>query len=71
MTVAMSFPAGTIRLEPWSRSSAFKSQSDGEIWRPRHDQQAMAKLETEAGWKGLCADLDLLQRDSLILLRNS
>jgi hypothetical protein len=30
----------------------------------------MTKLATEAGWQVVSADLDLLQRDSLILLRN-
>jgi hypothetical protein len=30
----------------------------------------MTKLATEAGWEVISVDLDLLQRDSLILLRN-
>lgn len=64
-----------IKLEQfgWSRGGvphAFKTQSDQNIWWPRNDQQAMTKLAVEAGWDVLCGDLDLLQRDSLIFLRN-
>ena len=64
-----------IKLERfgWKRGGvplAFKTQSDGDIWWPRNDQQAMTKLATDAGWEVLCADLNLLRRDSLIVLRN-
>ena len=57
----------------WDRGGVpqeFKSKTDEEIWWPRNDQRLMTKLATEAGWEVLSADLDLLQRDSLILLRN-
>lgn len=57
----------------WDRGGVpheFKSKPDDEIWWPRNDQRLMAKLATEAGWQVLSADLNLLQRDSLILLRN-
>ena len=57
----------------WDRGGVpqeFKSKTDEEIWWPRNDRCLMTKLATEAGWEVLSADLDLLQRDSLILLRN-
>jgi hypothetical protein len=57
----------------WDRGGVpqeFKSKTDGEIWWPRNDHHLMTKLATETGWEVLSADLDLLQRDSLILLRN-
>lgn len=65
-----------VKLERfgWTKGGvpeAFKSQHDRDIWWPRNDQQSMVKIATEAGWEVQCADLDLLQRDSLILLRNS
>ncbi len=64
-----------VKLERfgWNRGGvpqAFKAQSDEDIWWPRNDQQIMTKLAMEAGWEVLCADLDLLRRDSLIFLRN-
>lgn len=57
----------------WSRGGVpqdFRAKSDQEIWWPRNSQTAMAKLAVEAGWEVVRADLDLLRRDSLILLRN-
>ena len=57
----------------WNRGGVpqeFKAKNDQDIWWPRNDQRLMTKLATEAGWQVLSADLDLLQRDSLILLRN-
>jgi hypothetical protein len=57
----------------WDRGGVpqeFKLKSDEEIWWPRNDQRLMTRLATEAGWQVVSADLDLLQRDSLILLRN-
>jgi hypothetical protein len=57
----------------WSRGGVpqeFKTQKDQDIWWPRNDKTVMTKLATEAGWEVLCADLDLLRRDSLIILRN-
>src|SRR5262245_30745199 len=53
----------------WNRGGVpqeFKAKSDEDIWWPRNDQRLMAKLATEAGWQVLSADLELLQRDSLI-----
>jgi len=57
----------------WDRGGVpqkFKSKNDEEIWWPRNDQRLMTRLATEAGWQVLDADLNLLRRDSLILLRN-
>jgi hypothetical protein len=57
----------------WDRGGVpqeFKSKTDEEIWWPRNDRCLMTKLATKAGWEVLSADLDLLQRDSLMLLRN-
>lgn len=57
----------------WNRGGVpleFKTQPDQEIWWPRNDQRVMVKLAEETGWEVLNADLGLLQRDSLILLRN-
>jgi hypothetical protein len=57
----------------WNRGGVpqdFKGKKDEDIWWPRNDQRVMTKLATEAGWQVLSADLDLLQRDSIILLRN-
>jgi SAM-dependent methyltransferase len=57
----------------WNRGGVpqeFKAKSDEDIWWPRNDQRVMARLAEEAGWQVVSADLDLLQRDSLIVLRN-
>lgn len=57
----------------WNRGGVpqeFKAKNDEDIWWPRNDQGLMTRLATDAGWQVLSADLDLLQRDSLILLRN-
>lgn len=57
----------------WSRGGVpqdFQARSDQEIWWPRNDQRVMTALAREAGWEVLRADLDLLRRDSVILLRN-
>lgn len=57
----------------WDRGGVprgFKTQRDRDIWWPRNDQRVMAQLAVEAGWEVLNADLGLLRRDSLILLRN-
>lgn len=48
----------------------FRSQRDQDIWWPRNSQGVMTKIATEAGWQVEQADLNLLRRDSIILLRN-
>jgi len=62
-----------LELFGWNRGGVpqeFKSKVDRDIWWPRNDQRVMSKLATEAGWEVLSADLGLLRRDSIILLRN-
>ena len=57
----------------WSEGGVpqeFKNQKDQDIWWPRNSQETMTKIATEAGWQVEHADLDLLRRDSIILLRN-
>ena len=57
----------------WNRGGVpqeFKLQEDRDIWWPRNDQRVMTRVATEAGWEVLSADLGLLRRDSIILLRN-
>lgn len=47
----------------------FKDLSDSEIWWPRNSQATMVDLATRAGWQVVCADLGLLKRDSILVLR--
>ncbi len=47
----------------------FKNQPDDEIWWPRNTQKSMRQAATDAGWTVLQEDLNLVKRDSLILLR--
>jgi hypothetical protein len=57
----------------WGRGGVpetFKTQPDQEIWWPRNDQALMANLAAKTGWEVVSPDLDLLERDSIILLRN-
>jgi hypothetical protein len=57
----------------WNRGGVpqeFKAKTDEDIWWPPNDQHVMSKLATEAGWQVVSADLELLQRDSIIVLRN-
>jgi SAM-dependent methyltransferase len=46
----------------------FKTMSDDEIWWPRNNKDIMAELAQQAGWIVLNNDLDLVKRDSIILL---
>ena len=48
---------------------SFKQQPDDEIWWPRNTQKDMVKLAESAGWKVIQSDLNLVQRDSIILLQ--
>ena len=47
----------------------FKTKLDNEIWWPRNNQRDMTKLATEAGWKVITPDLNILKRDSIIVLQ--
>lgn len=49
----------------------FKTQPDDEIWWPRNSQHIMTEIAERAGWTVLEADLDLVKRDSIILLQKS
>jgi hypothetical protein len=49
--------------------SEFRNLSDNDIWWPRNTKTDMTKLAIEAGWKVISADLELLKRDSIILLK--
>jgi hypothetical protein len=48
----------------------FRSKPDSEIWWPRNDQSTMSRIAEEAGWEVLQADVGILGRDPIILLRN-
>lgn len=55
----------------WERGSVplnFKLLSDDEIWWPRNTQKDMIRLSVNAGWKVITPDLNLIKRDSIILL---
>ena len=47
----------------------FKTQENNEIWWPRNDQETMRKVASEAGWIVDSVDLNLVKRDSIMLLR--
>jgi SAM-dependent methyltransferase len=56
----------------WRRGKVpvnFKRMPDDEIWWPRNDKDSMRTLAVAAGWEVLSADLGLIRRDSIILLR--
>jgi phospholipid N-methyltransferase len=56
----------------WKRGhipTNFQNLPDDEIWWPRNNQTQMQQVAEQAGWQVLTADLDLVGRDSLILLR--
>ncbi|MEM6252989.1 MAG: methyltransferase domain-containing protein [Cyanobacteria bacterium P01_D01_bin.156] len=48
----------------------FKNKPDEEIWWPRNNKNAMKVAAENAGWQVINNDLDLLGRDSIILLQN-
>lgn len=47
----------------------FQRRTDDEIWWPRNTREGMAAMAAEAGWTVLAADLDLVKRDGIIVLR--
>ena len=56
----------------WRRGGVpqeFQSRDDDQIWWPRNRQRDMAALCRNAGWEVVSADLGLLKRDSMVLLR--
>ena len=55
----------------WERGGVpteFQELEDDEIWWPRNSQSEMKEIAESAGWQVVSADLDLVQRDSMILL---
>lgn len=62
------------KLEAWGWKKGaipieFKDKKDDEIWWPRNDERTMVAIAEEAGWKVLSGDLNLLKRDSIIVLK--
>jgi hypothetical protein len=56
----------------WDRlptSAGFKQQPDDAIWWPRNSSAAMSTVALRSGWTVVAADLDLLRRDGIIVLR--
>lgn len=47
----------------------FKHQPDDEIWWCRNTQKEMTSVAQNAGWTIICPDLNLLKRDSIIVLQ--
>ncbi len=47
----------------------FITKPDDEIWWPRNSQKIMTMLAERAGWTVLYSDLNLIQRDSMIVLK--
>jgi SAM-dependent methyltransferase len=58
----------------WERGAVpfeFKTKPDNEIWWPRNSQSIMTKLAIEAGWKVVTPDLNIIKRDSIIVLHKA
>ena len=56
----------------WMRGGVpkeFQDQPDDKIWWPRNTRQDMTRICEKAGWEVVDADLGLIKRDSIILLR--
>jgi hypothetical protein len=56
----------------WKRGGVpidFQNRLDDEIWWPRNSKKMMSSAATEAGWKVIESDLNLVKRDSIILLK--
>lgn len=47
----------------------FKDQSNENIWWPRNTQKTMSSLAVQAGWAVTCADLGLVKRDSIMVMK--
>ncbi|MDJ0661022.1 MAG: class I SAM-dependent methyltransferase [Crocosphaera sp.] len=47
----------------------FQQQPDEEIWWPRNNRATMYSIAQQAGWSVITADLALVERDSMIVLR--
>jgi hypothetical protein len=56
----------------WDRGGVpreFRSLPDDAIWWVRNSEEMMTAAVQDAGWQVLCGDLQLLERDSMILLQ--
>ena len=47
----------------------FKHQPDDEIWWVRNNEETMTRVVQNAGWQVICSDLQIVERDSLILMQ--
>ncbi len=47
----------------------FKNMPDNKIWWPRNSKEIMTSISRDAGWTVLCGDLELVKRDSIIVLK--
>jgi hypothetical protein len=55
----------------WERGKVpieFKNKPDEEIWWPRNTRASMTRAASQAGWNVVTEDLDLVARDSIIVL---
>ncbi|MFX0201329.1 MAG: methyltransferase domain-containing protein [Candidatus Hodarchaeota archaeon] len=50
---------------------SFKGRSDDDIWWPRNNQVTMSAIATATGWTVVTADLGLVKRDSIIVIKRS
>lgn len=74
--VAIHQYADWSKLEAWGWKKGavpaeFKNKKDEEIWWPRNDERTMVGIAEETGWKVLTGDLNLVKRDSIIVLKRA
>lgn len=58
----------------WERGKTplvFRNMPDDEIWWPRNDKNTMVSIAKNCGWTVLSPDLDLVKRDSIIVLQRN
>ena len=56
---------------PWRKGNVpttFRDMPDDENWWPRNTRQRMGAVAARAGWIVISPDLELVKRDSIILL---
>jgi len=56
----------------WERGRVpinFKDKPDNEIWWPRNTIYNMKNISEQTGWNVICPDLNILQRDGIIILQ--
>jgi SAM-dependent methyltransferase len=49
--------------------SSFKNLHDDDIWWPRNSSKIMSEISIRCGWKVVNSDLNLIKRDSIIVLK--